>query len=175
MQKITSTEDIKNLQTQTLVVTNVSEIKTETTRKDGKPSREYFTVSVRDIVNIMDDKAIQKRTVFQSYNSNNEPEWKINPADVVKGVQMPGAIVNFETEPYFIKSDNGKELHETTGEVGNYVTGYKTFLLPSEMASENAALAVLKQSGKTLKGMTQTATVREPAVVAEPVTEDETF
>jgi len=142
MQQAKTIEELKNLKKETLIVDNVSAIKTETIRKDGKPSRQYLTVIVKDADNLMDEGAVGTKNIFQTHTAVTNPttgevtweaKWKFNPSNIIPGAETKGAIVSMGTKPYFIENENGKDMQD--GKTGTIVHSYKVVALPSEMDS----------------------------------------
>lgn len=117
-----------------LVILSVSAPKTEKARKDGKPSRQYFSVEFGDAGNPF--ATSRKRNFFQTYDAAGQPIWKgVSPANIATlvGTQCDGRFASYNVKPYQI----GERM----------VSTYSTVILPHE---EINIVATLKQLGHEL-------------------------
>lgn len=138
----------------TLIIASVSSTKVEKARKDGKPSRSYFSVLFTDASNPF--AAGRSRNFFQSYDAKGMLTWKGVSPDAIKaliGTQCEGRFAGFNVKPYSIGLGEGARMVNT----------YSTVILPHE---ELNIVATLKSLGHEL------AVVVKPAAVATPIATD---
>lgn len=117
-----------------VTILSVSAPKTEKTRKDGKPSRQYFSVEFADASNPF--ATSRKRNFFQVYDAAGQPIWKgVSPANIATlvGTNVGGRFYSAKVKPYQI----GERMVDT----------YSTVILPHE---EINIVGTLKQLGHEL-------------------------
>jgi hypothetical protein len=148
MKTIKSVADFDQLTPETLTITHVSERKLEKPRTDNKKQREYVTVTVED--GPMGTTAV--KNLFQQYDGTGNPVWKNSLSSLKEGAQMQGAIIVFQTEPYFIPNSNGRDRNDK-GEVGNIVNQFKIMATQSEIeGGRDSLLRTLNSQGHVLVG-----------------------
>lgn len=141
-----------------LTIKSVSAPKTEKVRKDGKASRQYFSVLFLDASNPF--ATGRSRNFFQSYDAKGQLTWKgVDPASIqaLVGTCVDGSFREFNVTPYSIG----------VGDTARMVSTYSTVILPHEA---NNIVATLKSLGHTLPA----AKVEKPAAKETAATSDKT-
>jgi hypothetical protein len=183
MKIIKTVADMKGIEAEEMVVSSISAPKMEGLQKDGKtvkprvdgrPNREFVTISFYPKGDPLGETAT--RNFFQEHDSNNVPVWRGGAKDLQPGQVVNGKILRFETEKYFIPSENGKDIHEIEGikVAGNWVTEYKTFATKGELeGGENTLRKLLERGGNHRLATDPEPGVNSRATITNPVTERE--
>lgn len=132
-----------------LKVIAVSDLKTEKTRKDGKVSRKFYTLSLGDANDPFKKKRI--KNIFENHVGDGKTEARFSSANQAEakaliGKTIPGSIQIVEVEPYQVDGSD------------RMATKFAAVIIGDETLAN-----VLKSAGRVLKGA--------EAQVAEEATE----
>lgn len=134
-----------------LKVISVTPVNTEKARKDGKPSRQYYTITFADALNPL--KKHSSRTFFQIFDEKRGVNrWNIatpEAASSLIGQTIPGEIVTSAVETYpVLKSDGTQQIDKNGSPV--YANKFTVVKFEGEALSD-----LLKSSGHKIATQSQ--------------------
>jgi len=137
-----------------LKVISISPVNTEKQRVDGKPSRQYYTITFADALNPF--KKHVSRVFFQVYDERrNVNRWNIatpENASALVGQTIPGEIVSAKVERYPVLKNDGSQQTDKNGNPV-YADTFTVIKFDGETLD-----SLLKNSGHKLAAQTQSTT-----------------